>query len=427
MIYLLIFFLLLLTMVAYNIAGKDITSPWFISNSVYLICTIVAAINLGRWGVKFDVSTVLVIFIAQIALGFGELFIRFINTRKKTQLVTRFYEINISLKWVLTLLSFALIINYYQYRNAIEIAIKVLGSADSETWLGDTRNGLNAKVIDTNYLLAIFGFSLTGIGYFFSFAIINNISITGFRSFINRKWYYILLIFPLFISEILSTSRNGFIFFIVSTTITYFLIHKKKSPDKKLNLLHFAFYSLIGLIIFLFIFVQLGKLTGKVNQNNQFEWISIYIGSSIAALNEFMIGKDYSRGAETFVGIRSLIERFGCTIDNYDIFLPTIYFRGGSNTNIYTALRSYIIDFGFIGMVFLQFIIGTTYGAIHQYVLSKNKINAWIIIFPYLMGYFVYDVFTPQSVNGIFSITQSFAIFFMLTAYYLFYPNKKNN
>ena len=120
------------------------------------------------------------------------------------------------------------------------------------------------------------------------------------------------------------------------------------------------------------------------SDSNVFSSVSRYTGSSLAALNDFLNNfkgnnNEYF-GQNTLFSIYRILKRFNHNIPN---FYPSYEFSYFVNmrTNIYSAIRRYIEDYGILGHFFITFFLGMFYGIFFDYTVYDKKKNFLLIMY----------------------------------------------
>src|SRR5699024_6106445 len=134
---------------------------------------------------------------------------------------------------------------------------------------------------------------------------------------------------------------------------------------------------------------------------NGVEKISIYAGSSIKALDIYLQQPNNNGaeafGQETLINIYGFLSKINISVPVTSRHLEFVQFGDYLTTNIYTALRRYINDYVFVGMVMLQYLIGCFFGGFY-FIVKYLKVNLiWILIY----SYFFYAL-VMQSIDDIF-------------------------
>jgi oligosaccharide repeat unit polymerase len=131
-----------------------------------------------------------------------------------------------------------------------------------------------------------------------------------------------------------------------------------KSNKKRLqNNSRVVKYAILSLGMFLVVFTILGNFKGW-RGCDIIPLISIYAGGSILELDQYFLSTNEINDIfdqESLIGIDSILYRIGF----YDIgsfrILEFIGISPKISTNVYTGLRRYIQDFGYGGMIIVQF------------------------------------------------------------------------
>lgn len=184
---------------------------------------------------------------------------------------------------------------------------------------------------------------------------------------------------------ILSGGRLGLLQFVVFViTVSSFLYQKKHNFDLESRKITIVGFILSG-IGFLLLFLGFGFFTGKVSFNGRdpFTILVHYAGLSMPAFSSFLNSSFLemdSIGNSTLWDLTRKFAVFGLNVPAPTIFLTFIDFNG-TTTNVYTAMRRYINDYGYIGMYFIMFFLGMFYTAIYNLIRFKCKNSVWIIIY----------------------------------------------
>ena len=181
----------------------------------------------------------------------------------------------------------------------------------------------------------------------------------------------------LLLSILFSTDRNIFIRFIIYSLSLWmmFYLYTSKSSTLKTNW-KILRKAVVYVLVFLVVFYWLGKIK---NYTSNFErMIGLYGGSGIYNFNLYLNEFDSSKlmyGADTFSQLISTIKRFGFMGGGTSEIIhgELIAFTASNGyvyaSNIYSALRPYLNDFGFFGMIIYPLILGLLF----QMLFEKTK------------------------------------------------------
>ena len=191
------------------------------------------------------------------------------------------------------------------------------------------------------------------------------------------------------------------------------LKHKNaRNPKIDLKIIKYTFLSIaIGLALFIIIDLTLrGSIYGT--ERGVFSQLSLYISSSIFALDQYLSNPTHMTNfydSETLFPIYSLLNYFGAEI-NFTSNALSFVSVGNQMTNIYTALRRYIHDFHFAGMLLIQFLLGVLYQSYYLYVKHKGSIKH-LIIYGMISYPVVFSFIEERFINDILSLNMVIIVF----------------
>lgn len=404
MLYLLIILLVLLCLTSYIVTKRDILSPWFISCLMFLISSIVVIPNINNWNVDLSSKTVFIIFIGLLSFGIGEFYVRCL--KNKGLIVTKIDKIHINknnnssidrinipieINKIVIIMSIIImiIVTFLYYKQVLNIAYAAGFSDSSELPMLRfariaTINPDIMQNIKTNKLVGQCVIISYSYAYLMLYITIYNIV------FFKFKREYILYIIPIliyFIQIILTGGRTQFIYLIGSSVLMCIIFYKiKQGWNSKINKKYYKNIAL-AFIFMLVIFYILGSFTGKTEKLNFIETISVYMGSSIVAFDEFI--KGYINGTSEFFGINTLLGIYDI-FDKLGFKIPSLVKQaefisiGDYETNIYTSYMRYIKDFSYIGFVFIQMMLGVIFSYIYMIIKTLKKPNIIIVVYAIL-------------------------------------------
>ena len=371
--YVLLFLLLILLMSIIYMLDQDVISPAMIMCAVWFVCSLIAFSFEHQWKISISLDATLLIFFSILSFLLGQMISKVcwqsnrIKYRKKKSVIRVIVlpsKINIAIQ---IMLLFTVAINFwfkYKYSihagnvSGISLMLKYVRSADEATLpIYATFMVRVANIFGTAYTFLmcrqIVMYKQGGEKYVVGFvARILNGWLTG-----GRTWL-IHLICELFIYSI-------------------FMYRNKQRWRKKGNLKIIVISGLV-FCLFLYLFPRLGLLIGKGVGRDPAEMIGYYAGSSIALFSNWL--KNYFNtiyqkqfiGENTLFGWYNFIRIFGFDFPVHETpleftYIPNFY------SNIYTALRRYIQDYGIPGMLIIEMLLGTFYGIIYEKIkVTKN-------------------------------------------------------
>jgi oligosaccharide repeat unit polymerase len=419
MLYILLITIMLLITISYLANSKEILSPTIILSTGYLICVLVAILNINQWG-DIKVNTYFIVLISIIAFLIGELFgtevSKKVNGNYKTLQPSKIIFI-ISKKQVFLISIFMIYIAYLYFKYTYNLS-RIGGNP------GGFINMLSyARLVDTNNIeFEKIGFFLK-YGLYFSRAYTYYIIYCIIHNYFTFGWKRIPLyltapIIIYFIQSVLSTGRTQIIYLIVyifMLSVIYIKMNNNWSNKNDYKIFKRGIISIVLILIFFWIIDT--TLRGSIygTSRDLFTTLSKYISSSLIALDYFVnnSGDSDSFGKETLYNFYSLLNRVGFDFEVYSSPLEFTTF-GNISTNVYTALRRYINDFGILGMIIIQFAQGYIYAYYfnsikHGKYIGKRLLFYCMLIYPVCFSFIEERFFT-----NILSLPTLAIVFFIL-------------
>lgn len=246
-----------------------------------------------------------------------------------------------------------------------------------------------------------------------NFSLIRDFVLTPFSSIVTPIFAYLCykriniwtIIYGVFLFEnaSLSGGRFGYVKIFIGFLFVLFCILINE-PQKKI----IRFVSIITSVFFFIIIsttmLRSGNLTISTksiadSKNETLEQFAIYVSGPIAALN-YSIENDYVRklgghtfGAATFCSVDRLIQPI------VKIFNPTrlpvsndfigfkqenlisIYPSHGTYNALYTAILFFWMDYGFLGVLILPFIIGSIFARSVINLFKTSNVASFVIVY----------------------------------------------
>lgn len=421
--------LLIWSIFIYRIFDYCLVSPSFISASIFSAGTFIAYFGNKDWNMKISWSIFEVLILAIVSMSIGEYIVRAIHQKRtrilcsyiKTVPVQVIYDISLSL--IVALFILGLISDILYYLRLCQIAH--VGYADFIGMLSkinlarhQTNERMGIHIACLNVIQSISWGVLT-------IAYINNCIVLG-KSGAKRYKRYLLLWPTYILSVVIGGSRIFFISLIAYILMAYLLISRRYygyqgNHTTVKRLIKILGISLVGLFI---LFSFMGQLSGKINdRTNSYDSFLVYTASSIVDLNIYIdsgIIRSTVPGSITFAGLFNTIGRFINIPPNCDVGLGYIVLGTGTLTNVYTAFGSYLADFGWIGLIIIQFILGIVYTCIFIHIENSKFLSlAQFTYFNFLLYGLIGQLFAAETVGGILTVNDIFGIIIYLFIYLL--------
>lgn len=387
MIYILFFGLCCMFVTAYLMNQKDILSPWVITIGMFMVSTFFAILNINTWQFRLSPLTVFVILTGVFAFGVGEILIsatfekHAVPKRKQYREISRI-EIPQSVVVVIALGMVAGLVVIV--KQTYEISLE----AGNTNGLASMLEYARKMYIIPGYTIGKASIHITLIGkalsavflYFF----INNLH-SGKK---KRDALYLIPVGLYLCMATLGTGRTFMIEFLGMTIIFYLLMERKKNGWETIRVWKIILIASAALGVFFILFFLFGFITGKSQGGKLFDMVSVYTGMSIPSLDYWLNkSKDISMifGEETLYGVISVLRKLNLVHLKETVRHLEFVNFGDASGNVYTCLRRYINDYGYVGMLFIQGAIGAFYSIFYNNIKKENGFGILLIFYGVLM------------------------------------------
>jgi len=427
MIWLLFLLMVLYFFIAFVLTEFDLLSPWVLLSLMFILSIVFIIPNIWNWEIDLSIYTILTITLGFFSFGFGEMNIRLISKQnsydiKKNKNTKKWCPIIINKKILIFSIIIMTIVTYYYYQQVLRFAYAA--GYDKGTAFSFIRFARIATIseikntVSTNKLLGQFVILSYSYSHLILYVLLYNIILCNFKKNI------ILHIFPIVIylvQVILSGGRTGFLYIVSSSLIIGMILHQIKFNWKK-NI--YYKYLILGFFIFpatLGVFFLLGSLTGKTSIFNFYETLSVYIGSSIVALDNFLESgiRNNSKifGGNTLFGIYDFLRRLGFDIP-YLNKAAEFTKVGNFKTNIYTSYMRYIKDFTFFGLIIIEFFLGSLFSLIYL-IIKRNGPSILILIYSIAFQVILEKPIEERFFMNLISVGYIIRFFYIIVLYHL--------
>ena len=374
MIFLLLVSLLLLTVYEYYFKVRYLLHPAMVVLLVFDFSVLVAAANYSKLG-DIQADTVKVIIMGLLAFIFGANVTNMVSIKrysKKSSLYEKgnqLVELFISENLTIILIAFELIITILCFMEIKSMAgsgvmgfFSVISSARSAIYSG--------ALISHSMLVQQGIYFCRAVTYVYIFYMYYNLIMHGIKPKI--KEFIIPLLY--FVQALLSTGRTEIIYIIYAILIIQYSITITKKRGAYFTDRRF----IKKLVIVLILFVVLGNIRNS-GKRDIFQIISVYVGSSIYALDKYIIGSGMNSnatfwGQETQPLYYSIMRAFGKDTHSTVATLSPIIIDVNVMTNVYTAFRRYIHDFGIAGLLIINVLLGCFFSLLFKHWIN-NPLN----------------------------------------------------
>lgn len=257
--------------------------------------------------------------------------------------------------------------------------------------------------------------------YISIFIFVHNVVIYGFKV----KDLVFLMPLPSYcVAMFLTSGRTEmlmFVFFVVFIIMFAFSVIEQdtKLIDKTIKILALLTAILTAVSLFYGFYV----LTTPNRIVNIFDYFYGYSAGSIYNLDKLLNGgveyTNISFGSHTLYSIYSTLSKFGFKVPN----LPNSYLPAtesfGKNTNIYTAVGRWYMDYGYVGILILSAAWSSLYNFFYYKFVEKPKVSLNL----FLYTIFLYPLITflvEDSFFTVFSVSLVYKLIYFAVLYLLF-------
>jgi oligosaccharide repeat unit polymerase len=187
------------------------------------------------------------------------------------------------------------------------------------------------------------------------------------------------------------------------------------------------FAGVSGILLFIVIFILAGFFRGwRTNKLSIWYNISQYTGGSIPALNDYLLNPRPPNGyfgENTLFGIYSLLRKLGF---NYPAFYPPYEFTRfyDMGTNVYTAIRRYLEDYGYFGLYLIMMFLGFFYSLF--FLIAKKRNDFLLLLYAGVFFPIVELSIEERFLTVGMTATNFFFMFVLALTYYVIINAAKN-
>jgi oligosaccharide repeat unit polymerase len=411
---------------AYFRFNNDLLSPAVIHIAVYMFSIFIAILNITIWHVDIRPWTAFVIFTGLFVFLLGSM-VAIAGDKRNAMKVHKpsreLLAVPIVFYYITIFFISGSALIYYYYINQVAEVSSVSGATD--TLLQAYRDAMVYGGVVEPIYITLMNLISGSIALFYLMIYANNFTLG------DRRLKYLIPVLLSCITLVISSNRIEFIYIAVAAIICFYLAHvriKGKTNNAKLVAV------LCGVIIAFFgIFLLLGNLTGKTQQQDSVvQNIAIYSGSSVVAFDDYLMprrGDAVEPGSETLYGIANIAKRLGFDMGgDKSRFLEQRYIGDMSvRTNIYTSLRRLVHDYGYVGMYIVQFVAGFLISTLYLSIRRNYFKNIYLatLIYVFLIQAIVVSFIEEKLIVNLFTFSTlvTFLMYFVLTRYFM----KKRN
>lgn len=373
MAFLMLLIFSLFIIISYIYGKRNLLSPWFLLCTVFFATFLIVLVNFKNWDVEINGYFVLYVSTAILVFGIGTYVVNLCQPKVKVKSTnTLLQEAKINVKYPVNIFLILSVVFGVLY------IFKLFLDAGSAASLSQRLRIIYENRINDNYSPGFVFNQMSEIVRAIAYINTYRIFIKLFLK--SDKINIIKLVIPIFVffaTALVVTDRNIFlrfgIFFICLWVLFYYQNSRKKDTNFKI-IRGIVVIAIVILVLFYF----MGKM--KLYSSDFLKSLSIYGGSALNNFNLWIRNFDgnllYGQSTFTqfFDSLGTLLNPLGFNIhgavDEVDVFTSYISSNGYNYvSNIYTALKPYVEDFGYFGVILFPFIMGCFY----QWLFIKTK------------------------------------------------------
>lgn len=421
LLYLLLFSIIFLWMIAYILNKKDVLSPPNTICFSFIIAILFGICNIKTWNFYMGERTFWVVIIGIISFFIGYFFIYYyMELKYKNMYITNVNNGVIIKNIKLYLFIFIECITFFLIYHTIN---SIPGESLGEKILISRVSSLNSEQAVDEYMINPMVYFLYWFCYSGTIIIIYKCIVDYIFNGIIEKKFFIVFLLMILMTLLLGTRGNIIYLCIVAVVMGYMLWLKKYKWKKRLSKKFFIKGIIITFLV-VFLFATIGLIViGREEQltefsndllENVFFQLSIYIGAPLKLLDLYLY-TDYGvdenfpvPGYATFGQFYRFIgRRLG--FDNWsEVNVLSTEFRIDNTVmlgNVYTMFMRYIEDFGLFGLFILCLIMGIFFAYMYEKIkynkFNRKNINMHLIIYAYLFKALVLAFFSEAFYNNL--------------------------
>ncbi|MBF0777815.1 O-antigen polymerase [Streptococcus cuniculi] len=214
----------------------------------------------------------------------------------------------------------------------------------------------------------------------------------------KHQWTHGVIIMLFLLMAVISTDRNILLRFFIYCAVLWILFFTATSKGK-ITRAHFK--PLLRLALYLLITVGIFYLFGKLKgyKSDFGRAISLYGGSGLYNFNlyiEKFIPNHLHWGATTFKSFLGILGRLGFVqfVHKGASFSEYITYTSSTgafyHSNIYSAMRPFVDDFAYVGVLIFPFVMGITFETLYGLTQKQKYSFSWIFysLTVYPLAYF---------------------------------------
>lgn len=388
MIFVLLFFIIFLLIASYYLSNKDVFSPSVLLCCGYMLACISCIMNIEKWGVNLHWNTFIFLIFGISSFVIGEVSFRALHPCNAKIGLSPKKERNVfqvTNFWVILFTIFNIFVLILAFRDIVNANNGSINSFSEMMNLYRTKLNYEDAEVASTLVTQLRKFS-KGSAYCFIFVFINNLFCEVGRHKFRRNIKYLFPVILYFFITLLQGGRMNLIALVCAFLFcSYYQIRRRdgwnKAPSRK-----FVKWLIVIFVAVVILFYMLKEVVGRMGNETFFDYITRYIGGSIQLLDIYLNSNSINTvyHNETFPGLADALYKLGLSETYIQKSLEFRYSNGVQLGNIYTGLRRYYTDFGYIGVFVIQFLYAYLFNGFYHKIrkISKYSVgNIWFLVF----------------------------------------------
>lgn len=377
--------LAVMILLSYYAFRQDLFSVSFLIYVGYFFSAIAAVYNSLIWGMDISAQLITILCIGWFGFFIAEFLVKRVIYKKSFSLEytgdRELHTINVQGITLVVIIAINLIITLLLYKEVSRIA----GEGSVATGNLVTNFKLNVSEKPVSSLVTQLVKFTKGTGYILLLVFINNL-VSEAKLSKKALMKNIVLLIPgiIYCAQcFMKGGRFNAIAFIIGAIFLYYFLMQYKHNWKYKIPLKTLLCIVVLLIVIVYSFWFFREFVGRTSDAGLIEYITKYIGGSYE-LFDLYLENPLSKGWETFgYMLESINKIFGSNIP-----VTTYHEFRSSHTgiligNVYTGMRNYYNDFGYMGVFVLSFAFSTIYNVIYCKLARTKNIykHSFLLIF----------------------------------------------
>lgn len=385
--------LIFLLIASYVFCDRDIMAPDVLYTAGFVLAVIAASMNVSAWGIDLSAKTIMIILVGTLSFVSVGVLYRLSHKKYAFQGYAEIEHIQVTRWKNVLVIVFGILTMILYYKEAVRLSAYADLYWRSFGVMVAYKRVISYGNMSLNPIVNQMTKMVYSFGYVYMFIFMNNVFASKEKHRIRRNMEYLIPAFLFVAMSIIKGNRVDIMQLVVMAVFLYYMfLHRKVGWNKHISrkmLKKVIVIFVIGMVLFYY----MKELVGRVSSLNFLEYITQYIGGSIQLLDQYVRESVHTTDVpfgETLTGLIAGLRKLGLTTASLRKQLefrstPTGIYLG----NIYTALRRYYNDAGWIGVVIfpatLSLIMNAFYRKVRLYKNNKIKHMYGTIVYASLL------------------------------------------